>query len=285
MYSQSITRTHRTAFVVLVDGSGSMGEEILFRGIRISKAKAVSMIANELLFELIERARRTEGIRDYYDVALYGYSGDNEVRSLLDGGDEMISIDELARRPHGMTRQTLELRLPDGSAALREMQTPEWIAPHAAGNTPMIEALRTARDLVARWIAREENYQSFPPIVFNITDGEASDCDREALLDIASQIRSLRTAEGEVLLVNIHISSNTLVPSCTFPASSEELAGNRYATLLYEASSPMPSHFEPLICEMKQHWAKGPFRGMSYNTSIHELALMLNIGSISIPIH
>ena len=71
MYSQSITRTHRTAFVVLVDGSGSMGEEILFRGIRISKAKAVSMIANELLFELIERARRTEGIRDYYDVALY----------------------------------------------------------------------------------------------------------------------------------------------------------------------------------------------------------------------
>ena len=55
MYSQSITRTHRTAFVVLVDGSGSMGEEILFRGIRISKAKAVSMIANELLFELIER--------------------------------------------------------------------------------------------------------------------------------------------------------------------------------------------------------------------------------------
>ena len=52
MYTQSITRSHRTAFVLLIDGSGSMAEEILFRGKRTTKAEAVASITNGLLFEL-----------------------------------------------------------------------------------------------------------------------------------------------------------------------------------------------------------------------------------------
>ena len=31
MYTQSITRTHRTAFIFVIDGSGSMAEKIRFR--------------------------------------------------------------------------------------------------------------------------------------------------------------------------------------------------------------------------------------------------------------
>ena len=281
MYSQSITRTHRTAFVVLVDGSGSMGEEILFRGIRLSKAKAVSMITNELLFELIERARRTDGIRDYYDVAVWGYSGDNEVYSLLEGGDELISIEELAARPVTMIRQTIELKLPDGRTTLREVQTPEWVAPRAAGNTPMIEALRTARDLVARWIARDENYQSFPPIVFNITDGEATDGHEEELQSVARQLRTLHTADGDVLLINIHIGTGD-ERTLFFPGIDEPLPINRNARMLYEASSVMPTCFEQAIRTVKGLGAMPPYRGMSFNASATELMTMLNIGSISV---
>ncbi|MBR5819945.1 MAG: VWA domain-containing protein [Alistipes sp.] len=281
MYTQSITRTHRTAFVVLVDGSGSMGEEITFRGIRLAKAKAVSMITNELLFELIERARRTDGIRDYYDIGVWGYSGDNEVYSLLDGGDELISIEELAARPVAMIRQTIELKLPDGRTTLREVQTPEWIAPRAAGNTPMIEALRTARDLVARWIARDENYQSFPPIVFNITDGEATDGHEEELQHVARQIRTLHTADGAVLLINIHIGTGD-ERTLFFPGTDEPLPMNRNARMLYEASSVMPTCFEQAIRSVKGLGAMPPYRGMSFNASATELMTMLNIGSISV---
>ena len=283
MYSQGITRLHRTAFVIAIDLSGSMAEPIKVGGVRKTKAEWVCDTANALLFELVERARRSDGIHDYYDVAVIGYSGDG-VMPLL-GEEWFQSITQIERIPHAHKVHVHKRTAPDGKPVLLKMERPAWIEPKAQGQTPMYEALCEIYAHLTEWIKDPRHRESFPPIVFNITDGEASDCDREALLDIASQIRSLRTAEGEVLLVNIHISSNTLVPSCTFPASSEELAGNRYATLLYEASSPMPSHFEPLICEMKQHWAKGPFRGMSYNTSIHELALMLNIGSISIPIH
>ena len=79
MYTQSITRNHRTAFILAIDCSGSMAESILFRGRRLTKAEAVAGITNDLLFELVERARRSDGIRDYYDIAVIGYSGDDEV--------------------------------------------------------------------------------------------------------------------------------------------------------------------------------------------------------------
>ena len=79
MYTQSSTRRHRTAVLLAIDGAGAMAEEIRFRGLTSTKAEAVATITNGLLFELIERARRSDGIRDYYDIAVVGYSGDDEV--------------------------------------------------------------------------------------------------------------------------------------------------------------------------------------------------------------
>lgn len=78
MYTQSITRSHRTAFFLAIDCSGSMAEPIHFRGGCKAKSEVVATIANELLFELIERARRSDGVRDYYDIAVLGYHGDDE---------------------------------------------------------------------------------------------------------------------------------------------------------------------------------------------------------------
>ena len=153
MYTQSITRRHRTAFLLAIDGSGSMAEEIRFRGRTSTKAEAVAAIANELLFELIERARRSDGVRDYYDIALIGYSGDDEVYPLLPGGREMVSVTELAGIAPTLRRTAVECRLPDGGIALREVTVPTWIEPHAVGQTPMCEALRRIRDLAAAWCA------------------------------------------------------------------------------------------------------------------------------------
>ena len=50
MYTQSITHNHRTAFILLIDGSGSMTEELRVRGRTMSKAEAVAAITNDLLF-------------------------------------------------------------------------------------------------------------------------------------------------------------------------------------------------------------------------------------------
>ena len=145
MYTQSITRTHRTAFILLIDGSGSMSEEILFRGRRTTKAEAVASITNALLFELIERARRNDGVRDYYDIAVLTYSGNDEVYSLLPDNREMISVAELAAREVTMRRDVIECRLPDGSTSPREIPTPARVFPEPAGQPPMPPALARAQ--------------------------------------------------------------------------------------------------------------------------------------------
>ena len=283
MYSQSITRAHRSAFVLLIDGSGSMTEEIRFQSESLSKAAAVARIANELIYELIERARRSEGVRNYYDIAILNYSGDNQVCSLLDDGEpKLTTITELADRPVATVRTVEAFRRPDGSTQLHAIDTPQWVEPHASGNTPMLKALRVARDLLTEWCADPTNAHSFPPIVFNITDGEASDGSNEELREAARQIQSLGTADGSALLFNIHIASDERERTLFCPSEQEALHPNRYAQLLYDASSEMPTCFNEAIRSIKGAAAMPPFRGMSFNASALEVLAMLNIGSISI---
>lgn len=282
MYTQSITRSRRTAFFLAIDCSGSMAEPIRFRGRPTTKAEAVASVANGLLFELIERARRSDGVRNYYDIAVLGYSGDDEVSSLLPGDRDTLSVTELAAVRPDVRRETVECRLPDGGIALRELPVPVWIEPRAAGQTPMCEALRRIRDLAAAWCAAPSHAESFPPIVFNITDGEATDCDDAELRAVAGQIKSLRTADGNVLLVNIHIAAGDTPRTVFFPSAEEASYPNRYAEVLYDCSSPMPEVFNEAIREAKGPGVLPPFRGMSFNASAEELITMLNIGSISV---
>ena len=282
MYTQSITRNHRTAFILAIDGSGSMAESILFRGRCMTKAEAVATITNDLLFELVERARRSDGVRDYYDIAVVGYSGDDEVRSLLPGGEDLVPVSALAAQEMPVHTEVIEHRLPDGSIALREIPAPAWIKPLSAGQTPMCEALRRVRDIAAGWTSRTANAESFPPVVFNITDGEATDCDNEELRAVCDQIKALGTVDGNVLLINIHIAAGDTERPVFFPEAHEARYTNRYASLLYDCSSEMPAVFNEAIREAKGPGAIPPFRGMSYNASAAQLVAMLNIGSISV---
>ena len=178
--------------------------------------------------------------------------------------------------------EVIEYRLPDGSISLREIPYPAWVEPEAAGQTPMCEALRRVRDIAAAWCADPAHAESFPPMVFNITDGEATDCDDAELRAVAGQIKSLRTADGNVLLVNIHIAAGDTPRTVFFPSAEEASYPNRYAEVLYDCSSPMPEVFNEAIREAKGPGALPPFRGMSFNASAEELITMLNIGSISV---
>lgn len=283
MYNQSITRSHRTAFVLAIDQSGSMAELLGWGGQQTTKARALAEVANRMLFELIERARRIEGVRDYYDIAVVGYSGDGIV-SMLGGPEMFVPVSLLASMPVQRAEVTVERQMPDGSPTFRKISIPAWVHPKATGQTPMYEAMLHVRDLAAEWCARPANSESFPPIVFNITDGEASDCDEQELLDICEKIRKTGTGNGNTLLINIHIATACDTRSLLFPTEGEVTYGNRYARLLYDCSSPMPDEFSASIREARGDHALPPFRGMSYNTSISELIAILNIGSISIKI-
>ena len=280
MYSQEITRRHRAAFVLVLDRSGSMQERIRLGRMNITRAEAVTLMANALITELIDRCQRTDALRNYYDIAVIGYSND-EVESLL-GKQGFISVEQLKQMAPERSTIAIEEELPDGSSAVVTHSVTEWIKPKAEGKTPMYEALLRVRDLVGKWCAEPANRESFPPIVINITDGESSDCDDRELCDICSQIRRQATADGETLMLNIHISANNTIPSMVFPMTEELAAADRYARTLAECSSIMPEAFNEPIQQIKGAGATPPFIGMGYNASIIELLSIINIGSRSV---
>ena len=95
MYTQEITRKHRAAFVLVLDQSTSMQQQVQFGRLTATKAEVVAYTANALITELIDRCRRADGVRDYYDIAVIGYSGE-EVKSLLPR-EGFNSVVELSR--------------------------------------------------------------------------------------------------------------------------------------------------------------------------------------------
>jgi hypothetical protein len=246
----------------------------------ITCAEAVTLMANALITELIYRCQRTDALRNYYDIAIVGYSND-EVELLLDQ-QGFISIEQLKQMAPERSNVAFEEELPDGSSAMVTHSITEWIKPKAEGTTPMYEAMLRVRDLVGKWCAEPDNRESFPPIVINITDGESSDCDDRELCDICSQIRRQSTADGNTLLLNIHISANNTIPSMVFPMAEELATADHYARTLAECSSIMPDVFNTAICQMKGAGATPPFFGMGYNASIIELLSIINIGSRSV---
>ena len=280
MYTQEITRRHRTAFVIMLDRSASMQGRVRFGRMMMTKAEAVAFTANALITELVDRSRRTDGVRNYYDIAIVGYGGDG-VECLL-AEDGFLPIDNLARHAPHLSRVAFEELLPDGTAAMVEHSREQWVEPKAEGTTPMYEAMLRVRDMLGEWCQREENRESFPPVVINITDGEASDCNDAELLDICSQLRSLSTEDGNVLLLNIHITSSDMLPSIIFPMADELLAASRHARTLAECSSIMPEAFSEAIHSLKGMGAVPPYYGMGYNATIVELLSIINIGSRSI---
>ena len=281
MYSARITRLNPTAFIILIDQSGSMEERVLFNSTPMTKADSVALVTNRLISELMLRSCREDGVRDYFDIAVIGYSGD-KATSLLGNKGEFVRSSQLAQMECPKRKITRERLLPGGESVITTLEQKYWITPRAEGSTPMYAALLSAYDLTERWCRKIHNRHSYPLTIFNITDGEASDGDSEDLLSISDKIKQLHTDDGNVLLLNIHISSHEENEPVIFPASNEELPQDKYAQLLYEMSSTMPTAYNETIFQIRDNSIEPPFRGMSYNTSITDLIAMMNIGSLSV---
>lgn len=282
MYKQEITCKHRTAFVIAVDQSLSMrGNFLKGLDLSVNKAETVAQAVNELLCELENRARREGVVRNYFDVAVLGYSS-GRVTPLLDSQRNFVPVSELRCSPHERRTRIVARRTRNGGVRYAEELSEEWIAPVASGNTPMHEAFWAIRNIVRDWCADPRNADSFPPVVINITDGEASDCDARELLEASSEIRRLGTSDGNVLLMNVHITEGAVGGALVFPTDDEIGDDDRYARLMADCSSIMPSAFNALIADLRGDNGLPPYRAMGYNASPKDLFAMLNIGSRSV---
>ena len=283
-YSARITRHTPSAFVFMLDLSGSMEEKVNFNGENVSKAVAVAEIINNTLAELVNHCRREEGYRDYLDIAVIGYGGE-QVRSLLPEGNShpvFRKPGELAYAPVERIKTFRERTLPDGKKVISTTETKAWIKPQALGKTPMFGAFEQAYKLLSEWTRKHADKCCFPPVVINISDGEATDAEEHQLLSVSEKLRELRTTDGNVLIINIYIGAEKGKPSVLFPASESDLPDTPYARLLFGMSSPMPEIYRARIAEIHGSPVPEICRGMSYNASMTDLISFLNIGSLSV---
>jgi hypothetical protein len=239
MYRAQISRTNPTMILFLLDRSGSMSDPFgASPGSALgpggpTKAQALADAINKLLYGLCCKCSKEDGIRDYFHVGVIGYG--EQVGPALGGAlawRELVPISEVAAHAR-MEKRTK--KIPDGAGGLVEVQVdfPCWIDPVAAGGTPLFDALRVARGVAGAWLDQHPN--CFPPVVINITDGEWDE-DKDPTGE-ARSLLSLSSSDGEVLLFNLHLSSQHSRP-VEFPDREEELA-DPFARRLFHMSSPL----------------------------------------------
>lgn len=264
MYTQPIDRNHPGCILFLVDQSWSMQQS--FAGRRMSKAEALAQAVNRLIRNLVLQCQRGDDVRDYYEIGIIGYG--DAVGPAFEGslrGQQLVPISQLANLPLRMAPEAL----PDSPDV--RIDLPIWIEPKSNGGTPMRAGIDLAGAFLVDWANR--NFDSFPPIVVNVSDGEATDGDPRP---IATQLRQIRTSDGNLLMFNINLSDQQ-VPSIRYPSSPHGLP-NPYATGLFDMSSELTPYMLAVARNMDLPVGPGA-RGFVFNADADNLSEFLDVGT------
>jgi len=226
----------------VVDQSGSMNAD--WPGSQlpqpVAKAEALADIINSAIREVGARSVKGNEISPRCDLAIVGYGGGG-VESQWSGalaGKDIVSIKEVVPNPLGEDDKVTQM--PDGRGGMVDVEkkVKYWLNPKADGGTPMGLALAEARQQIEQWLRDPLHQRSFPPVVIHCTDGLPQD--EPAALREAENIKQLRTEEGNVLLIDIHLPEGVTYP-IVYPVSSADLPpGNAAANLLFAMSSILP---------------------------------------------
>ncbi len=279
-YTARVDRSHPTAFIFLIDQSGSMEEEVSIDGKITTKQELVADSVNKLLDELINRCTKPEEIRHYFDIALIGYGADKNAEFISFGDkivDDWLTPEDLKKYAR-YKKVTIEQNI-RGTIKTREVDVPYWVEPLALYRTPMHNAFSKAKGLMEEWCESKLGQDCYPPVLINITDGLQTDAENEEMIEIAKEIMQLNTIDGNVLVFNIHLSDMT-ENSIAFPTSNEQVGEDSYSQMLYEMSSVLPKMYNSEIEKIVGRKTDNGFRAMGYNQSV-QFVNMLNIGTIT----
>ena len=269
-YEAQISRNNPTAFLFIVDQSGSMSDKMASGK---TKAEFVADALNRTLMNLITRCSKSEGVRDYFDIGVIGYSG-HGVSNGFNGplsNNFLNPISELEKNPTRV--EDRRRKMDDGAGGIIEtsVKFPIWFDSVSDGGTPMREALTTAAEVLVNWC--DSHPECYPPTVLHVTDGESTDGDPE---DIASALKQISTHDGEVLVMNIHVSTLG-VDAVRFPSSDTTLPDS-YAKMLFRMSSLLPHHLVQ-FAQDKGHQVNSESRGFMFNAEAIEVVDFFDIGT------
>lgn len=278
-YTAQITRATPTAFIFLIDQSVSMNRTTTYNGEQMPMSEAVARIVNHQINELVLRCIKTNDVRHYYDIAAIGYG--TEAYSAWNGeleGRDFVSPKELKEHPFKVITTRKEVRTRRGTH-VKEIQQVQWLeADHSGSWTHMHKAFGKAKELLERWMDDHHDKDCYPPTIINITDGQFNGTTQENMVQLANELKSMFTNDGNVLLFNIHIVPNGQ-EALVFPVDKDEMGNNSYGQTLYEMSSLLPTRYNEAISDIRDDEGNRRHVAMAVNADMSTLIQLMDIGT------
>lgn len=219
MYEKRLSRAFPGLIVLLLDDSASMGDAM--PGTSDPKYQWVIRLLGHILHELLARSTEIRNdkvvVKPRCCVHAIAYGGTPTVL-----GPGLMDI-QTAVELFGKSGNSLGL----------------------SGNrsgTDSAAAFELVLDTLSPLVADDRFRQSFPPMVFHLTDGES----QTDAAPIAETIKRLSTADGNALVVNAYIGTQTTLEyegAEDFPGylMADEAGPSAYNLRLFEMSSVMPA--------------------------------------------
>lgn len=278
-YTAQITRATPTAFIFILDHSGSMHRKTTLNGEELSMSEAVARIVNHQINELVLRCIKTNEVRHYFDIAVIGYGRDSHSawNGVLSGRD-FVSPEELRNNPYKKIT-VKEMKKTRRGSELKEVEKVQWIEPNDDGGaTYLHKAFDHAKRLLDKWMEQHHDQDCYPPTIIHITDGCYNGASKEVVQQKANELKSMFTNDGNVLLFNIHISPSDDMQQ-TFPMSKEELGADRHAQDLFDLSSLLPLRYNEEISKIKETDPSLRHSAMAVNADMSMLIKLMDIGT------
>lgn len=276
-YTQVISPEYRGLFIIAIDQSASMQEAFAHYSMIVSKSEVASMVASALIDEIVMHSGKDNNICDtcpYCDIAVLGYSG-SSAYPLLSENSFILPITYFEQHSPEIITRTFEYLRDGDHLELVTENYHEWITPHACGATPMADMFSLVNQIVYDWCNNPSNYDSFPPIVLNITDGYDDTNTPDLTQSKAEELKSNLTNHGHALLFNIFIDSDPETERLTFP-NIDSIPANHPAEALATTASLLPERFHA-IAKHYNPTAQPPYRAVCYNATILNIIPMLDI--------
>lgn len=217
-YEKMISRANPGLIVLVLDDSASMADDL--PGTSDPKYKWVERYCGIILNDLLERSSDVKGddvvVKKRYYILIIKYGSTPE----LWGSEEMDIQTAFEMFTHCGNSLGLGGQL---------------------GGTDAKAALENTYDYLQKALATDRFKESFPPMVFHLTDGES----QTDASDVADQIKQLSTNDGNVLLVNAYIGTQTSLnykDPADFPGYLDvsEVGPSQDNIRLFEMSSQTP---------------------------------------------
>jgi len=236
-YSSIISEGNPVGVFFILNQSDPTKEIISFDSTEMSKASAECGIIDQVINELIVQNTSNGVIDDRYNIAVLGY-GDYVFNCLK--GKGIQSLNELNDNPIFVKTHIKEIRTRQGAKTI-EQKRPVWVKPRSRGGAYLNKALNSVKKLVDKWT--EEHMDSFPPIIIHITEYRYHGAEDSEMIQLAKEIKTLLTNDGNALFFNIHLTWNENTVPVVFPSNESKICESYYGGMYYLMSSVLPQSF------------------------------------------